>query len=183
MPGSSTESTLLRGRTGLRLVGLVAGLSDAGDFTVGSGKAESLGHGGLLGTDVVHELGESLELPTARPTEDPLFDLHVPHAVYDDLLDDLVSIRHFSVTAFLGTSQSHTTHVSCSRDSSDKSSDSLIRFLNHLIQIHKVNRLVYLDDGQLLHPGQERIHCSQAAVVSRVVHSLSEILITSSAEL
>ena len=73
-----------------------------------------------------HELGESLELPTARTTEDPLFDLHVPHAVYDGLLKDLISIRDFGVTTCPGTSQSHTTHISCARDSSDKSSDSLI---------------------------------------------------------
>ena len=58
-----------------RLGGHVGGLLDAGEGAAGGGEADCLGHGGLLCTDVLDELVQSLELAIAGAAENPLLDV------------------------------------------------------------------------------------------------------------
>ena len=111
--GVPSLSTELTGRltAGLRLARLVGGLLDAGEGADGGGEADYLGHGGLLCTDVLDELVQSLELAIAGAAENPLLDVQATHALDDHLLDDVLLVGDVSVAPFLGALASHPTHV------------------------------------------------------------------------
>ena len=102
----------------------VGGLLDAGEGAIGGREADCLSHGGLLSTDVLHKLGQSFQLTTARAAENSQLYLCVGHAVDDHLLSNLIPVGGVNVTPFLGALDCH---VSSAIDFSHKSPDGLIR--------------------------------------------------------
>ena len=96
-----------------------------------------LADAGLLGRDVVHELLQRAQLTSSVAAQDPDPHLIVTHPMDDDLLDNFV--METEVFVALNTSHRHPAHVCSGRHPGHKSSDGLVRLLEHPPQVHEVN--------------------------------------------
>ena len=131
---------------------------------------------GFFSSDVVNELVKSCKFSRGVSAKNPDFDVIVPHAMDDDLLNDIVAVGDVSVTCV--AVDSHATHVSGRRDSCCECTDLFVRFLGKCPKIPEMNTLMNCDDGQLFHLGKEQDIGVQFAVITRVEYSLPQVVVT-----